>query len=131
MKTLANIVGAAEHVNDNAEVNLIVTNDNRMRSLNREYRNIDKTTDVLSFPLDPDGHSEIIGEVYISETRAMAQAQEYAHSVSAELLRLACHGLFHVLGYDHDTDETGDDMEERERASLATLAMQFRQKRKQ
>ena len=131
MKTLAHIVGAAEHVNDNAEVNLIVTNDKRMRSLNREYRNIDKTTDVLSFPLEPDGRSEIIGEVYISETRAMDQAQEYAHSVSAELLRLTCHGLFHVLGYDHDTDETGDDMEERELASLGTLAMQFRQKRKQ
>jgi len=130
LKALAKIVGVAEHVHDNAEVNLIVTHDKQIRSLNREYRNIDKTTDVLSFPLESDEHSKTIGEIYISETRAISQAQEYAHSLSAEILRLACHGLFHVLGYDHDTDETGDDMEERERASLATLTMQFRQKRK-
>lgn len=130
LKALAEIIGAAERAPDSAEVNVIVTHDAQIRSLNKMYRHIDKTTDVLSFPLERDERSAVIGEIYISETRAQSQARDFAHSVSTEILRLTCHGLFHILGYDHDTDETGDDMEARERRALEKLKSRFGHGRK-
>ena len=84
------------------QVNLVFTTDRRIRKLNRDFRGIDRTTDVLSFNLDdPQDKDGTAGEVYICVGVATRQAREYGHSLSAEILRLACHGLLHVLGYDH------------------------------
>ncbi len=124
LATLAEIIGRRESVRESAEVNLIVTGDERVRALNKRYRQLDKTTDVLSFSPGSGEPSELIGEIYISAPRAREQAAEFQHSVTAEILRLTCHGLFHLLGYDHDTDEAAERMEALECEALKALAAQ-------
>ncbi len=123
LEALAEIIGEQEGAIANSEVNLIVTGDERVRELNKQYRQLDKTTDVLSFTLERNEFSGLIGEIYISVPRAKEQASEFHHSLSTELLRLTCHGLFHVLGYDHDNDETAETMEALELAALANLTL--------
>ena len=76
-----------------------------MRRLNRQYRGLDKTTDVLSFPLCEAGvpqPGDALGDIVISIPRAAAQAEEYGVSFRNELLRLLLHGLLHLIGYDHE-----------------------------
>jgi probable rRNA maturation factor len=88
---------------DGAEVTVTLSNDRRLRALNRLYRSKDKATDVLSFPYDePDGP---LGDVIISVDRAHAQATERGHSLQHELELLTLHGTLHVCGYDHETDD--------------------------
>jgi len=83
-------------------VNLVFTTDRRMRQLNRDYRKINHSTDVLSFNLD-DGKARdsVLGEIYISVPTATRQARRHQVSPASEYLRLAVHGLLHLLGYDH------------------------------
>ncbi len=83
-------------------VNLIFVGDARMRRLNRTFRRLDRTTDVLSFNLD-DGKKpdSTLGEIYISMPQAKRQAKQFGMSLAAEYLRLATHGMLHLLGYDH------------------------------
>jgi probable rRNA maturation factor len=83
-------------INRSIIINLI--DDKLMRRLNRKYRGIDKTTDVLSFEIGEEG---ILGEVYISYPKAQRQAKEYNCSIGEELARLAGHGTLHLLGYKH------------------------------
>ena len=83
-------------------VNLIFTTDIQLKQMNTQFRNKDKTTDVLSFNLDaPNSVDAVFGEVYISVAQAKRQAAGYNASLSEELIRLACHGFLHLLGYDH------------------------------
>lgn len=89
-----------------AELSIVFTGDRAMRALNRSYRGIDRTTDVLSFsqcegevlgvPLD------MLGDIVISVPRAERQAAEYQCTLIAEIQRLLVHGLLHLLGYDHE-----------------------------
>ncbi len=87
-----------------------MVDDEAIHTMNREYRGIDRPTDVLSFPAAegeavlaiPDG---FLGDIAISLPRAEAQAEEYGHSLVRELSFLAVHGTLHLLGYDHLTDE--------------------------
>ena len=90
-----------------AEMGVVVTNDETVRRLNREYAGDDHATDVLSFSLregeefsSPDG-VERLGEVIISHPTAVQQAQEAEHSVEDEVAHLLVHGILHLLGYDH------------------------------
>ena len=76
--------------------------DARVRALNRQYRKIDRPTDVLSFPSDEPGY---LGDVVIAAGVATRQAHAAGHSVAAELRVLALHGLLHLLGYDHERDD--------------------------
>ncbi len=86
-------------------VNLILTTDSKIKELNRNYRNKEKATDVLSFNIDtPDITNGTFGEIYISSATAKKQAKEYGASLAEELLRLFCHGLLHLFGYEHKTD---------------------------
>ncbi|MFQ5499691.1 MAG: rRNA maturation RNase YbeY [Candidatus Zixiibacteriota bacterium] len=79
-------------------VHLVFAGDSRIRSLNRQFRNIDRPTDVLSFNMDdPDEPESVLGEIYISIPTAQRQARQ------AEIMRLVCHGLLHLCGYDHQT----------------------------
>ena len=108
-------------LNVQLEISLVLTNNEEIQQLNREYRGIDKATDVLSFPLldlDPSnrdvwlsrlednlipGSGEVmLGDIVISVEKAKEQAEEYNHGIKRELAFLFIHGLLHLLGYDHE-----------------------------
>jgi probable rRNA maturation factor len=97
-----------EHV-ENAFFDVIFIDDERMHEMNKEYRGIDRTTDVLSFALEDNNtfKTEIreLGDIFISIPKMKEQAKEYGHSEKRELSFLVCHGLLHLLGYDHTRSE--------------------------
>jgi len=95
---------------ENIVFNVIVVDDKKSHAINKEYRNIDKSTDVIAFALEDDNtfielDIRILGDIYISIETATRQANEYGHSLKRELLFLAIHGILHLLGYDHMTEE--------------------------
>lgn len=98
-----------EEFEGDAEVSVTFTDDDRIRQLNREFREIDKSTDVLSFPLGEDGVYDInydtgakeLGDIVISVPHAIAQAEEYGHTLQREIGFLTVHSMLHLLGYDH------------------------------
>ena len=108
---------AAEGITAPCEINVLVTNDAGIQAINRASRDIDKPTDVLSFPmfqlipgeppqdweeyLDPDTDYCPLGDMAISLERAVAQAKEFGHSVRREVGYLTIHSMLHLLGYDH------------------------------
>lgn len=103
-----------------AQVNLVFTTDRRIQELNLQYRGKNMSTDVLSFNLDgPERPDAVFGEIYISVPTAARQAKTLRHSLAREYLRLACHGLMHLFGYDHQEDREAERMEARERQYLA------------
>lgn len=120
-----------------AWVDLMIVDDTTMQQLNREYRNIDRTTDVLSFPqLEPEELQEmsrrpadsstpdvplLLGDVVLCWPRAVAQAREYGHSLQRELAFLAIHGTLHLLGYDHQTTEDEENMQQLTEEIIRTL----------
>ena len=101
---------AYEGIDRNCEVSVTFTDNESIRELNREYRDIDRETDVLSFPmedmdeLDGDGEA-VLGDVVISLEKAKEQAKEYGHSLEREISFLCVHSCLHLLGYDHETGE--------------------------
>jgi probable rRNA maturation factor len=97
---LAEIVLRGENCRKN--VNLIFVDDQRMYELNREYRDKDKTTDVLSFAMEDDD-DPLLGEIYISIPEARRNAREYGITPTQEIYKLFCHGLLHLLGIHHPT----------------------------
>lgn len=95
---------------DNGEFNVIIVSKEKIQELNKEYRNIDMVTDVISFALEDDDTFKlddyrVLGDIYICIDRAREQALEYGHSFKRELSFLAIHGLLHLLGYDHMEEE--------------------------
>ena len=105
-----------------SSINVIFTSDRKIRSLNRTYRNIDRATDVLSFNIDdqtvPDG---VFGEIYISTATARKQAASYGGSLGEEILRLLCHGLLHLFGYNHQAPRQEKRMKTREEYYLKNI----------
>lgn len=101
---------AEESINSAAEVSVTVVDNSEIRELNREHRDKDSVTDVLSFPMGDSGEFDInpdtgcimLGDIVISAPRAEEQAKEYGHSLMRELCFLATHSMFHLLGYDHE-----------------------------
>ena len=83
------------------DLSLALVSDRRMRALNRQFRGTDKVTDVLSFPAESAG---FLGDVVISSGVARKQARAAGHSLQTEVRVLALHGLLHLLGYDHESD---------------------------
>jgi probable rRNA maturation factor len=111
---------ANAHEMDGGEVVLSFVDDLSIQHLNRDYRGIDRPTDVLSFAMSETGEGEMeiirdeeddtspismLGDIVISVPRAMAQAEEYGHSIERELCFLAVHGFLHLIGYDHGNEE--------------------------
>lgn len=96
-------------------VNIVFAGDRELHRLNKQYRRIDRATDVLSFHLDETaGEGEIFGEIYISVATAERQARDFGTGLAEELLRLSCHGLLHLFGYDHHRREDAAEMGRRE-----------------
>ncbi len=86
------------------DVELIVTNDKEMKILNREYRGVDKTTDVISFPFKDTPFSPL-GSIIINFDAVKRGAKEYQHDIVDEFILLFIHGVLHLIGYDHEKDE--------------------------
>jgi len=129
---------SAENVQIPCEINVLVTNDRGIRAINLASRDIDKATDVLSFPMfdlqpgfppdnapeyaDPETQMCPLGDMAISLERAIAQAKEYGHSVRREIGYLTIHSVLHLLGYDHlDEAEQKAHMRAREEAIAASI----------
>ena len=123
MKRIASLALKMEGLEDHYEVGLTYVSKDEIKDLNREYRNIDKVTDVLSFPLIEDFSSDetLLGDVVISYEVAEEQAKEYGHSLEREIMFLFTHSILHLLGYDHIEDEDRVIMEERQREILDEL----------
>lgn len=127
LQLCADCAQVTEGVRQRCAVHLLLTDDEEIHRLNRQYRNVDRATDVLSFPqiaypagqtagraakrlranYDPDENACMLGDIVISYEHACAQAAEYGHSARRELCYLLVHGLFHLFGYDHmmETDQ--------------------------
>lgn len=91
---------------DNAIFNIIFIDNEEIRKINKEYRNVDRETDVISFALEDNmdvvyDDFRLLGDIYISYEKALEQAEIYNHSVKREVFFLATHGILHLLGYDH------------------------------
>ncbi len=116
-----------EDYDDNYEVSLSFIDNEEIRNLNRDFRNIDRGTDVLSFPMlsddefDIEYEEESLGDIVISIQRADEQAEEFDHSLEREICFLVCHSMFHLLGYDHMEEEEAKDMHRREEEVLNGL----------
>lgn len=95
---------------DPAEVNVTLVNDEIIKEMNKKFRNIDNSTDVLSFPLgennvydtNPESGAKMLGDIVISIDHALAQSNLYGHSIEREVAFLTVHSMLHLLGYDHE-----------------------------
>ena len=106
------------------EVSISFVNNDEIRELNKEYRGIDKVTDVLSFPMDDEFMVEgpnLLGDIIISAEVAEEQAREYGHSLYREIVYLVTHSMFHLIGYDHIDPDEKIIMREREKELLKKL----------
>ncbi len=136
-----NAVLDAENCPYEASINLFLVDDEEIHRINRETRQIDRATDVLSFPnlnyekpgdfsdaeshmldcFDPDSGELLLGDIIISADHVRAQAKEYNHSLKREFAFLVAHSMFHLCGYDHMTEEEAGIMEEKQEKVLQML----------
>ncbi|MBO4894734.1 MAG: rRNA maturation RNase YbeY [Clostridia bacterium] len=109
VRRCCNAVLSLEGFEDTAEVSVTFVDDEAIRTLNNQFRNIDASTDVLSFPLgengvydkNPDTGALLLGDIVISIPHAVSQAETYGHSLQREIGFLTVHSMLHLLGYDH------------------------------
>lgn len=124
-------------------VNLLITDNAGIREYNKNYRGLDRETDVLSFPnlsferegdfsqaeaeeadcFDPDSGELILGDIILSAERVLAQAQEYGHSVLREFAFLTAHSMFHLCGYDHMEEQDAAVMEQKQEEVLTRMGI--------
>lgn len=128
-------VARLNDLEDEAEVDVTIVDDEEIHELNREYRGMDKATDVLSFALDEESEDSdepmlldapeehLYGDIIISAETALRQAEEYGHGLERELTYLAVHGMFHLLGYDHMTEEEKAVMRAKEEEALRAIKL--------
>jgi probable rRNA maturation factor len=131
-KKVLEAVLQAEGETGQVEVSLVLVDDKKIQELNRDYRGIDRPTDVLSFPLREAVEDEgpkvsvdewLLGDIVVSMETALRQAEEYGHSLERELGFLIVHGCLHLLGYDHQREEERQVMREKEEAILTSLGL--------
>lgn len=105
------------------EISVSFVNNEEIKILNRDFRGVDKETDVLSFPIDDDFQIGIIllGDIIISTQKAIEQAGEYGHSVQRELAYLTAHSMLHLMGYDHLKDSDKEIMRKKEKEIMKKL----------
>ena len=123
---------AYEEIDDDCQVSVTFVDNEEIREINRKFRNIDRATDVLSFPLfDEDGmdaHVEeldcMLGDIVLSLERAREQAAEFGHSFAREVAFLTVHSVLHLLGYDHElSDEDDADMRKRQTEIVENMGL--------
>ena len=121
-----------ENFEGSAEISVTFVDDARIQELNKQHRNIDKATDVLSFPLgengvydiNPETGAKMLGDIVISMERAVAQAEEYGHPLQRDVAFLTVHSMLHLLGYDHvNGGLEAVHMREKEEAVLTQLGL--------
>ena len=107
-----------------AEVSVTVVDENEIKSLNKEFRNINKVTDVLSFPIgdkNPETGEIVLGDIVLCAEKVISQAQEFGHTRKRELAFLTCHSMLHLLGYDHIEEDDRIEMENLQRKILEKI----------
>lgn len=117
---------AEQYPNHRFEVNVTICDDETIHQINKEHRNIDKPTDVLSFPFydfDTPNITTLLGDIIISRDTAYRQAKEYGHSPKREFCFLAAHSALHLLGYDHETEPERIEMEAKQKEILDNLGI--------
>ncbi len=110
IRRCCNAVLKMEKFKGSAEVSVTMVDNSYIQSLNKQYRDKDVPTDVLSFPMmkdgsyeiDPDTNSQILGDIIISMEKVLEQSETYGHSFRREVTYLVAHGMLHLLGYDHE-----------------------------
>jgi len=116
-------------IDDDVELSAVLVDDQRIHDINRDYRHIDRATDVISFALEDseqfyvEGMPRSLGDIFISVDHAKAQAKEYGHSLRREMCFLFTHGLLHLLGYDHMNEDDEKEMFAVQDAILNQLSM--------
>ena len=116
----------------NIYVSILYTTPNEIQEYNKEYRNIDRATDVLSFPMfekdevqklkqEKSVATDVLGDIIINLSQVKMQADEYGHSFERELAYMLVHGFYHLMGYDHIKEEDKKEMREKEEAILNEL----------
>lgn len=134
LEELLNFAAEKENVESGSELSVTFVTNEKIQEINRQYRNKDYATDVISFALEEMGEGEIevtggdmprvLGDIIISVKKAEEQAEEYGHSFEREIGFLAVHGLLHLLGYDHEVEEDEKIMFDRQRAILDEYGLQ-------
>lgn len=119
IKLLEQVVVTAAEIEgySGGEVSVAFVTNKKIKNLNNKYRDKDEVTDVLSFPID----EEVLGDIIISAKRAAEQAEEYRHSLKRELAYLTVHGMLHLFGYDHHSEEEKKEMRQKEERVLTQL----------
>ncbi|TJX14723.1 rRNA maturation RNase YbeY [Tissierella creatinini] len=114
---------SVEGLEGNFEVSISFVENAEIRELNRQYRNVDSETDVLSFPMEDefDLGSPILGDIIISIEKAYEQSIEFGHSIEREIAYLTCHSMFHLMGYDHIMEEDKGVMRNKEKQVMKNL----------
>ena len=116
-------------IDEDLELSCILVDDQKIHEINKEYRNIDRSTDVISFALEDNeqyyvsGMPRSLGDIFISIDHAKMQAEEYGHSLKMEMCFLFTHGLLHLLGFDHMEAEDEKEMIAMQKAILEVLAI--------
>ena len=125
IKAAALAVLAAEEVEGPCELSVLLTDDGGIHTINREFRDVDRPTDVLSFPMgdtDPATGRYLLGDMVLNVDRARAQGEELGHGADHEISYLTVHSVLHLLGYDHvDEGPMKREMRAREKAIMAVL----------
>ncbi|MCW6678890.1 rRNA maturation RNase YbeY [Anaerococcus sp. NML200574] len=127
-KTIEEVLRVEDFTSD-VEVSLTLVDKDEIHTLNRDYRGVDRPTDVLSFPMDDEifpGEEDvdlILGDIVICLDIAKAQAEEYGHSLDRELSYLICHSTLHLLGYDHMEDDEKAIMRGKEKEIMKNLGV--------
>lgn len=105
---------------DDYEVSVSFVGDDEIHELNRDYRGVDRTTDVLSFPMD-DEFTNMLGDIVININKVIEQAKEYGHSEKREISYLTVHSTLHLMGYDHEEELDKKEMREVEKRVMERL----------
>lgn len=127
-KTIGEVLNV-EKIVENVEVSLSIVDKDEIHILNRDYRDVDRPTDVLSFPMDEEGFDQegnpilLLGDIVICLDVAKDQAEDFGHCLEREIMYLICHSTLHLLGYDHIEETDKREMREKEKEIMKNLGV--------
>ncbi len=134
LEKLINFVLKKEDLN-NIDLNVVFVDNQKIKEINKRYRNQNKATDVISFALEDhkfeiEPETRVLGDIYISIEQAKVQAKEYNHSLKREIFFLTIHGLYHLLGYDHQNKKEEKIMFQKQEEVLESYGIKRTDKKK-